>query len=409
MTKDSNATGKVDWDNLDESIFKKAEPSQKAKVDWDNIGDTVLYADDEAHGYGTAAKTGIAGGFGHAVGLFNRALKNFAKPSYMTDEEWEAKQLAPVRAVDEMAQSLKESNPIVFEPWSGKAITQGVSGIIPFAASLAPATAVIARSGNTDLIRAAGTHLGLKLGMNLAKAEMVGEGVASLTLGAMTSLPEAAVEGQSAYEEAKAEGKNEEEAATIGNAVTGLNSLLITATNGIEFLAAFGKVSSILPKGAKAQLLTKFAAMFGSEGLQEASQSAIPNIVQDKPLDYDAMAQEGVIGGIGGLVFGGAGMATDYLLNKANKPAQEETAKPEEVKSTPVDTEPVKTDFGNLTIDQARSTIDGYRDSLGAGEEYNNMSDLLNSGSDEDIINTAKQILDKQNKRWKTGVKIKAN
>ena len=290
----------IDWDKL--------EQNQTDDIDWDNLDQSVITNKDDRFGYGTAIKTGILGALGNAIGTLDRTVVAEAKPSYMSDAEWESKQGPVHRYIQDFAKDLESSNRVQFDPWSGKNIAQGVAGIVPYAAALAPAAALAMRGGNADALRSAGIGLASKAGLGAKGTQLAGEAFPALGIGTLGAIPEARMEGQSAYEEAIQEGKTEAQANTIKNAVTAYNMALLSGTNAIELATAFGKISSFLPQGTKTRLAAKLAGIGASEGIQEGVQEAIPNIASDKPIDWDAVAQSTVVGGLGGVLLGGAGI-----------------------------------------------------------------------------------------------------
>lgn len=298
----------IDWDKL--------EQNQTDDIDWDNLDQSVITNKDDRFGYGTAIKTGILGALGNAIGTLDRTVVAEAKPSYMSDAEWESKQGPVHRYIQDFAKDLESSNRVQFDPWSGKNIAQGVAGIVPYAAALAPAAALAMRGGNADALRSAGIGLASKAGLGAKGTQLAGEAFPALGIGTLGAIPEARMEGQSAYEEAIQEGKTEAQANTIKNAVTAYNMALLSGTNAIELATAFGKISSFLPQGTKTRLAAKLAGIGASEGIQEGVQEAIPNIASDKPIDWDAVAQSTVIGGLGGVLLGGAGMGANYAFDK---------------------------------------------------------------------------------------------
>lgn len=302
----------IDWDKLGVTDDKGVIDN----IDWDKLNESTIIARDGEQGWGTALKTGLVGAAGNAAGLFERVLSAEAKPAYVSDEDW-ARQQSPIHKwVQDKAQELEDSNRVQFEPWSGKSITQGVAGIIPYAATLAPAAAVAMRSGNANALRSAGIGLASKAGLGAKGIKLAGEAAPAIGIGALGSFPEARMEGQGAYEDAIAEGKSPDEAMQIKNAVTAWNVALLTGTNSAELLTTFGSLKSFLPKNTVTRIAARLASTGISEGVEEGAQEIIPQHVNGENIDWDRVGQATVIGGLGGMVLGGAGMAANRWLDR---------------------------------------------------------------------------------------------
>jgi len=302
----------IDWKNLGVTDDKDVIDN----IDWNKLNESTIIARDGEQGWGTALKTGLVGAAGNAAGLFERVLSAEAKPAYVSDEDW-ARQQSPIHKwVQDKAQELEDSNRVQFEPWSGKSIAQGVAGIIPYAATLAPAAAVAMRSGNANALRSAGIGLASKAGLGAKGIELAGEAAPAIGIGALGSFPEARMEGQGAYEDAIAEGKSPDEAMQIKNAVTAWNVALLTGTNSAELLTTFGSLKSFLPKNTVTRIAARLAGTGISEGVEEGAQEIIPQHVNGENIDWDRVGQATVIGGLGGMVLGGAGMAANRWLDR---------------------------------------------------------------------------------------------
>lgn len=302
----------IDWKNLGVTDDKDVIDN----IDWNKLNESTIIARDGEQGWGTALKTGLVGAAGNAAGLFERVLSAEAKPAYVSDEDW-AQQQSPIHKwVQDKAQELEDSNRVQFEPWSGKSIAQGVAGIVPYAATLAPAAAVAMRSGNANALRSAGIGLASKAGLGAKGIEFAGEAAPAIGIGALGSFPEARMEGQGAYEDAIAEGKSPDEAMQIKNAVTAWNVALLTGTNSAELLTTFGSLKSFLPKNTVTRIAARLAGTGISEGIEEGAQEIIPQHVNGENIDWDRVGQATVIGGLGGMVLGGAGMAANHLLDR---------------------------------------------------------------------------------------------
>lgn len=234
----------IDWTKLGVPTFDNSE----SDIDWDNLNKSTIIARDAEQGFGTALKTGLVGATGNAVGIFERMLNAEAKPAHISNEEWEQLQSPIHKWVQDKAQELEDSNRVQFDPWSGKSIAQGVAGIVPYAATLAPAAAVAMRSGNANALRSAGMGLASKAGLGAKGIEFAGEAAPAIGIGALGSFPEARMEGQGAYEDAIAEGKSPEEAMQVKNAVTAWNVALLSGTNSAELLTTFGSLKSFCLK-----------------------------------------------------------------------------------------------------------------------------------------------------------------
>lgn len=306
----------IDWGKLGVSNDKNTVDD----IDWDKLNESTIIARDGEQGWGTALKTGLVGATGNALGIFERMLSSEAKPDYISDEDWQQQQNPIHKWVQDKAQGLEDSNRVQFDPWSGKSIAQGVAGIIPYAATLAPAAAVAMRSGNANALRSAGVGLASKAGLGAKGIEIAGEAAPAIGIGALGSFPEARMEGQGAYEDAIAEGKSPEEAMQIKNAVTAWNVALLTGTNSAELLTTFGSLKSFLPKNTVARIATRLAGTGISEGFEEGAQEIIPQHVNGDDIDWDRVAQATVIGGLGGIVLGGAGMAANHFLDGQEGP-----------------------------------------------------------------------------------------
>ena len=302
----------IDWTKLGVPTFDNSE----SDIDWDNLNKSTIIARDAEQGFGTALKTGLVGATGNAVGIFERMLSAEAKPAHISNEEWEQQQSPIHKWVQDKAQELEDSNRVQFDPWSGKSIAQGVAGIVPYAATLAPAAAVAMRSGNANALRSAGMGLASKAGLGAKGIEFAGEAAPAIGIGALGSFPEARMEGQGAYEDAIAEGKSPDEAMQIKNAVTAWNVALLTGTNSAELLTTFGSLKSFLPKNTVTRIAARLAGTGISEGVEEGAQEIIPQHVNGENIDWDRVGQATVIGGLGGMVLGGAGMAANHLLDR---------------------------------------------------------------------------------------------
>ena len=156
----------IDFDGLDKTKIDD--------IDWENLDKATIMARDKENGYGTAIKTGFFGALGNAIGSMQKTTRAYAKPAYMSDEEWNAKQTGATKWIDDQAQTLENNNRVQFDPWSGKSIAQGVSGIVPYAAVLAPAGALAMRSGNANAMSAAGMGLASKAGFGAKGMEIAG-------------------------------------------------------------------------------------------------------------------------------------------------------------------------------------------------------------------------------------------
>lgn len=302
----------IDWTKLGVPTFDNSE----SDIDWDNLNKSTIIARDAEQGFGTALKTGLVGATGNAVGIFERMLNAEAKPAHISNEEWEQLQSPIHKWVQDKAQELEDSNRVQFDPWSGKSIAQGVAGIVPYAATLAPAAAVAMRSGNANALRSAGMGLASKAGLGAKGIEFAGEAAPAIGIGALGSFPEARMEGQGAYEDAIAEGKSTEEAMQVKNAVTAWNVALLSGTNSAELLTTFGSLKSFLPKNTVAKIAARLAGTGISEGIEEGAQEIIPQHVNGEDIDWDRVGQATVIGGLGGMVLGGAGMAANHWLER---------------------------------------------------------------------------------------------
>ena len=65
-----------------------------------------------------ATWAGLKRGVGQTIADVNKTIRSTAKPSYMTDAEWEAKQTGAVKAVDAQAQQIVDNNTRQYEPYS---------------------------------------------------------------------------------------------------------------------------------------------------------------------------------------------------------------------------------------------------------------------------------------------------
>ena len=210
---------------------------------------------------------------------------------------------------------------------------------------------------------------------------------------------EAASEAGNLIDEMRAKGYTNDEIRAASLESAAYNTGWLTVANMLEgaaegkIVGAFGKTA--VKEGLKsiAKQSAKVGAFGGaSEGIEEYGQSLIGNIAKGEDLDHEEASAAALQGAVGGLFLGGLRGGIDaYADNLYNKTKEASRAENEDPQEDIPQIEPPKINV-NPEIEQARKTITDYRDSLDDEEEYGRLTDLLEYGNDDEILEEAKGI-----------------
>lgn len=210
---------------------------------------------------------------------------------------------------------------------------------------------------------------------------------------------EAASEAGNLIDEMRAKGYTNDEIRAASLESAAYNTGWLTVANMLEG-AVEGKIVGAIGKTAAKEGLKSIAkqsakvGVFGgaSEGIEEYGQSLIGNIAKGEELDHDEASAAALQGAVGGLFLGGLRGGIDaYANNYANKTKEATTAEDEGAEENIPQIEPPKVNV-NPEVEKARKFIIDYRDSLDDEVEYGRLTDILEYGNDNEILEEAKGI-----------------
>lgn len=186
--------------------------------------------------------------------------------------------------------------------------------------------------------------------------------------------------------------------AAIASATMNTGWLMVANAIGGALTAKYGKEAV---KGGLKQMAAnagKGAVVEGSsEAVQEYGQSLIGNVAEGTELDHEAASEAAAQAFVGSGILGGfGGVAAPYINNKANASETQPTTESEQEKVDDDGTEATSTETNTTVtpeVKQARNEIIGYRETFNEDDvEFGRLTELLEKGSDEEIIAEAEAI-----------------
>lgn len=418
----SQETHQIDWDSIkDIPNDKQTQRNTPRKIDWENIETKGMVNDTIDNGvWGSfvdtfdAGAANVIGGtarfaetfspvgkgmFGSIADDWGRIARRNTPMEELQGANWVSGAVG--NAVGSGAPSLAIGTALVAisAAFAGKPEEQALAAQVPAGVATRVYHAMKVNPVYKKLAETTKRMWSSPFG-KLALGEAAGSGI------------EAMAEGGALIDEMRNEGFSDEEIRTAALTSAGLNTAWLTVANlvGGKLMADFGEEAV---KGGLKQMVKnagKGALREGaSEGVQETGQSYIGDFAKGSDFDHEQAMASALQAFVGSGILGGLGGAAAPYIKPDKKTegteATPETPKTEtpktettttgEQSSAPVE-QPTDTIQPITDVNQARNVLDGYRDGLGAGEEYNQISDLLNTGSDEDIIKKAQTVLDMQ-------------
>ncbi|CQR74172.1 hypothetical protein SOV_22990 [Sporomusa ovata DSM 2662] len=279
-------------------------------------------------------------GIGTAIKGLNDTIVEMGRPSYKSPKEWKEEQTGLSKAISNTGESIQQHYDDNFgkgyEPYSVDWYASNIGEMLPTSVGLGAAGLAALRNGNPQVINQGAADIAARLGAGAKAAKWIGEGAGAGYVGTIGAYPEAALEGNDAfneeYEAAKKEGLSDADATVRANKAknftTAANMFMLGGTNTAELLAGVGKLPFEVPKsGAKRLLMNagRVGAAAEIEGQQEGAQEIIQSLAQNKPWSYndENVVQARSLGRVAGGLFGAAGRIGDAIESRANNNVNE--------------------------------------------------------------------------------------
>ena len=391
--------------NYDQGMYDQIQQEELTKE-----ADNLSIPESAYHGFMSAT--------GNVIRTAGNLLNYAGKPSYMTEEEWDEKNgVSGInKSIEQFGKEMEDAHAKQYSnPLGINAIAGGVASVIPYAVALGLSARFGGpNAGETLLAEGAASQTAARIAPLFAKisskygpkiaansAKITAPIFESVALGQKQALPEALVEGASSgkldyIEEAKANGtyvagKTEQEAEQVALDVLSDNLMFITATDTLQDALMLTLGRSGAGKAMKA--LTAGGVGGFINAIQEMGQQIIPKAAMGKNwslTDTDVVAS-GIVGALTGGVPTAVYEATGKVMGDKNaeqlaveQPTQE--ASPATIAPTENAAEEQNIDTASVTPKGARAFLENAQNDMPAGEEYNAITELLDTGSDDDII-----------------------
>ena len=219
---------------------------------------------------------------------------------------------------------------------------------------------------------------------------------------------EVSSEAGSAGADALAEGADVWEARKRAGITALVQAPLLAMSNTIEAANLGGLFSKEIGKKATKEAIIGLLGDITKDGLQNAWEEGMQQSSQEyaagkqsllgvvNPFQWSPEAlQEAAVGAVGGMALGGGNAILGTVMgdretrqpSTSEQPTQEAT--PIAPAPTPTAAEEQTIDTDKITPKGARAFLENAQSEMPAGEEYNAITELLDTGSDEDIISKA--------------------